>query len=336
MKKIDAFPYLIAEIGGNHEGDFGVCKEMLQSAISGGAHAVKFQIYTGETIVNKSVDPERAAHFDKFSLRTDQYLELADLCEQGGVDFLASIWDFEQLEVFGSKMPFIKVGSGDLTAFPFLKKISQLGKPILLSTGLSTLKDIDLAYQYITKCNERYLEPGMLGIMQCTSMYPIPNSEANLRIMQVFRERYPQCVVGYSDHTMGTRACELAAILGADCLEFHFTLENINSSFRDHKVSLTQTTLKSLIENIRQNNIYLGTDEKKPTESELASGHVQSFRRALYLKKDMKAGDVISEEDLTALRPAEGVSACRVEQLIGSVLRKDIMALTPLNLDDFD
>lgn len=335
MKQINGIPYLIAEIGGNHEGDFGLCKEMLLSAIDGGADGIKFQIYTGETIVNKYVDSQRAAHFDKFALSHEQYLELSKICQSNNVDFLASIWDFDALDLFSPEMPFIKIGSGDLTAFPFLKKICSYNKPILLSTGLSTYKEIEDAYEFIKKCNSFYENENTVGIMQCTSMYPIPDKEANLNIINELKVRFPNCLIGYSDHTEGAKACEIAGIIGVDNLEFHFTLENIDSDFRDHKVSLTNATLKQLKKTLITNSDFMGTSIKEPTESEISSGHTYSFRRGLYLKSDLVEGSIIQESDLISLRPSKGIPANQLCNLIGKKLIKNLSAFEPLNFNDF-
>lgn len=335
MKQINGIPYLIAEIGGNHEGDFELCKKMLLSAIDAGADGIKFQIYTGETIVNKHVDPQRAAHFDKFALSHDQYFELSSMCKDHNVDFLASIWDFDALDLFSNEMPFIKIGSGDLTAFPFLKKICSYNKPILLSTGLSTYKEIEDAYEFIKKCNSFYRGKDTVGIMQCTSMYPIPDKEANLNIIKELKKRFPNCLVGYSDHTEGAKACEIAGIIGVDSLEFHFTLENIDSDFRDHKVSLTNATLKQLKNTLITNSHFMGTSLKEPTESEISSGHVYSFRRGLYLKSDLKEGSIIKESDLISLRPSKGIPANQLGKLIGKTLNKYLHAFEPLDFNDF-
>jgi N-acetylneuraminate synthase/N,N'-diacetyllegionaminate synthase len=335
MKKVNGIPYLIAEIGGNHEGDFEICKAMLNSAIRGGTDGVKFQIYTGETIVNKFVDPNRAKHFDKFALSHDQYLELADMCDDAGVDFLASIWDYDALDLFSERMPFIKIGSGDLTAFPFLKKISNYNKPILLSTGLSNFKEIEDAYNFIKECNPYYDNEGTVGIMQCTSMYPIPDEEANLSIISELKLRFPKCLIGYSDHTEGQKACELASLLGVDNLEFHFTLESIQSDFRDHKVSFTENSLIQLKKDLIANAKFMGSKNKQPTKSEIESGHTKSFRRALYLNKDCEAGEVILESHLIALRPSEGIPANQLKNIIGKTLSRNVKAFEPLHLNDF-
>ena len=335
MQKVNGIPYLIAEIGGNHEGDFELCKTMLDSAIRGGADGVKFQIYTGDKIVNTFVDPDRAKHFEKFELSHEQYFELAKICDSANVDFLASIWDYEALDLFSERMPFIKIGSGDLTAFPFLKKISSYEKPILLSTGLSNFQEIEDTYNFIKECNPYYENQGTVGIMQCTSMYPIPDEEANLIVINELRLRFPKCLVGYSDHTEGHKACELASLLGVDCLEFHFTLETIQSDFRDHKVSFTEKSLIKLKEDLIANAKFMGSKDKQPTKSEIESGHTRSFRRALYLNKDCKIGDVITESNLTALRPAEGIPANQLKNIVGKTLIRNIMAFEPMQLDDY-
>jgi N,N'-diacetyllegionaminate synthase len=326
--------YIIAEIGGNHEGSFKKAKELLVDAIDSGVDAVKFQVYTGSTLVNSKVDLDRVKHFDKFALTTRQYLDLADICNNFNIDFLASVWDENQILLFSDRMPFYKIGSGDLTAYPLLKIISKTGKPILLSTGLSNLEEVKASVSYIIKCNPIYKNKGMVGVLQCTSMYPIPDSDANLKAISLFKKEFPLLVVGYSDHTVGGYAAELAVTLGAKILELHFTDNKKDRKFRDHQVSFTNLEIKSLINKINKINLLLGECIKKPMSSEIESGHVISFRRGIYFNKDMKNGDMISATDLVALRPCYGIPAEKFEDLIGKKCNKNIKKLEVLKIAD--
>jgi N,N'-diacetyllegionaminate synthase len=316
MIKEDGSVYLIAEIGGNHEGDFEKAKELLIDAASSGADAVKFQIYKGDTLVNKKIDPERVKHFDRFALTTDQYLELAEMCKKRNVDFLASVWDINLIELFADTMPFYKVGSGDLTAYPILKKIAAIGKPILLSTGLAKMKEVLATVDYICSCNPIYRNKNKLGLLQCTSMYPIPDSDANLKVITEFQKIFPDIVIGYSDHTEGTYAAEIAVALGAQILEVHFTNDKENRSFRDHKVSFTSYEIKALLPKLRQIRLLLGDGAKEPLKSEVESGHLGSFRRGLYARVDIYRGQLMRNDDVIALRPNQGVSANIIEKII--------------------
>jgi len=324
--------YIIAEIGGNHEGDFGKAKELLIDAAESGVDAVKFQVYTGDTLVNYKVDPVRVNHFNKFALSTEQYLELADLCNHYKVDFLASVWNQDQILLFAEKMPFIKVGSGDLTAYQILKKITETGKPILLSTGLSTLDEIVESVEYIYSCNSVYRNKEMLGLLQCTSMYPIPDSDANLSVIRTLQDQFPNAVIGYSDHTEGTYAAEIAVALGARVLELHFTDDKENRDFRDHKVSFTSDDIRSLLSKIVSITDLVGDGIKRPMKSEIESEHIRSFRRGMYAKTDLPEGTVITDSSIISLRPCINVNACEYENVIGKRVNKKISAMEEINL----
>lgn len=316
---------LIAEIGGNHEGDFEYACKLTEQACLAGADVVKFQVYTGETLVSKVEDPERVKHFDRFALAPDQYIQLAKLCEQYGVRFNASVWDVEALGYLDKYLDFYKIGSGDLTAYPVLKKTAEKGKPIIMSTGLSTFAEIKDAVQFIIACNPVYKNPEMLAVLQCTSMYPIPDNEANINVVKELK-RELGCTVGYSDHTVGSTALEVAVAAGAEILELHFTDSRDGKTFRDHQVSLTPTELSILSDKIVKIRRLLGDGNKKPTVSEVENDHVRTFRRSVYLSRDMKAGEIVSESDLSVLRPNNGVDARKYLNIIGKKLKKDIKA----------
>lgn len=326
---------IIAEIGGNHEGDFDYAKELVHLVSESGAEIVKFQVYTGESIVNKKVDPDRARHFNKFALSTDQYLELAELAENLGLEFNASIWDIRQIDVFDKYLKFYKIGSGDLTAYPLLKKIAISTKPIILSTGLSTYDEIKSTLDFICEVNPFYQNKGNLTLLQCTSMYPIPDDEANLNVMLELKKRFGYRV-GYSDHTVGTKAAEIAVAMGAEVLELHFTDQKENRSFRDHQVSFTKEDIVALKESIENIRILQSNGEKSPTKSELQSGHVKSFRRSLYLKRNIQKGTIVAEADLIALRPCEGIGAEYLNDLVGKEALTNIETFQPLDWDMFN
>ena len=171
--------FLIAEVGGNHEGSYVEARKLLRLAVDAGATSVKFQVYTGSTLVNEREDPQRVKHFDNFALKPQQYVDLAKECLDLGGDFSASIWDISQLDMLDDYLTFYKIGSGDLTCFQLIEELARRGKPIILSTGLSFMADIKRTVDFILAANSNYRKPNMLCIMQCTSMYPIPDNEAN-------------------------------------------------------------------------------------------------------------------------------------------------------------
>ena len=237
--------FIIAEIGGNHEGDFDKARELMHLAIESGADSIKFQVYSGDTLVNIKEDPKRVRHFDRFSFTDAQYIDLAKECISLGVDFNASIWNERQIDLLDPFLSFYKIGSGDLTAFSLIKKIVAKNKPIVISTGLSTIKEISNTIDYICSLNKIYKSSKMISILQCTSMYPIPVEDANLNVIRTLQEVFSYSI-GYSDHTEGTKAAQFAVALGAKILEVHFTDDRNDKDFRDHLVSYTPDELKKI------------------------------------------------------------------------------------------
>lgn len=331
MKK----PILIAEIGGNHEGDFDLALELGRQAIEAGADYIKYQIYTADGLVNPLLSPARYKHFQRLSLDSSVYLDLAEKIEALGGKFLASIWNLEDIELFNKHMDFYKIGSGDLTSYPFFKRIAKIGKPIVISSGLSNMQDIRDAVSFICSANPVYKEKDMLTIMQCTSMYPTATEDVNLAVLNTFKNEFPLHNIGYSHHHLETWPLDLAYVMGADMLEFHFTHDRTISTFRDHQLSITKQELIDLKARLEKIRCAYGAPDKVQTESEINADHIREFRRAVYLKKDVKAGTVIAESDLIFVRPEEGISANRYMELIGKTAVQDITAFEKLSFDMF-
>ena len=325
-------PYLIAEVGGNHEGDFDAARSLCDLAIESGADCVKFQLYTGDTLVSPVESPERHRHFQRFELRPEQHLELAQRCRQRGVGYNASVWDPGMLEWIDPQLDFYKIGSGDLTAWTVLAEFARRGKPMVLSTGLSDLQEVLDTVDFLQQANPLYREPGMLVILQCTALYPLDSDQVNLRAMDTLRQA-TGLEVGYSDHTTDSLALLVAASRGARVLEFHFTDQREGKTFRDHKVSLTADEVRSLKEQVRRIESLLGDSEKVPTPGERETGHVTSFRRALYSRRSLKAGDRLQAEDLVALRPNHGIDARQYREVVGKRVKRDTDAYQAIELE---
>lgn len=325
-------PLLIAEIGGNHEGDFEYAKELTQLAIESDVDYVKFQIYTGDSLVNPVQNPVRNKHFKKFELTKEEYMELYNMCRNVQIGFMASVWDLSQIEWTDSIMDIFKVGSGDLTAYPVLKEISKTGKPIILSSGLATLEEVKDCIAFIRSCNSIYNDPNYLSVLQCTSMYPINDASTNLNVLRTFKKEL-DIAIGYSDHTKDSKALELSVLLGAQILEFHFTDTRDNKTFRDHHVSLTKQEVSTLIQSIQRNEILLGSFKKEPLEIE--KEHHVTFRRAAYFNRDMKAGEIVEEKDMIYLRPNNGIGAEDYQKIIGKELRSGVLKYQDINWNRF-
>ncbi|MCB0631528.1 MAG: N-acetylneuraminate synthase family protein, partial [Lewinella sp.] len=293
---------------------------------------IKYQLYSGDTLVSRLESPVRNQHFKKFELSREKYVELAELCRSAGVGFMASVWDIDYIEWIDPYLPIYKIGSGDLTAYPVLREIARLGKPIILSTGLATLQEVLETVAYLQHLDDRYLNPNFLSILQCTSMYPIPDADAHLSVMQSYKA-VTGLPVGYSDHTEGGEALALAVAMGAEILEFHFTDAREGKTFRDHKVSLTQAEVLALIDRIKAIKLLQGDPLKRPLPVE--GDHVITFRRAVYPKVDIHAGTCIEAKHLICLRPNHGIDARSYDQLIGKTALVDLAAHQKLEWEFF-
>lgn len=317
-------PLLIAEIGGNHEGNFDYAKKLAQMAIATNVDYVKFQIYSGDTLVSQLESPDRNKHFKKFELTKENHIYLAEMVKEAGLLYTSSVWDIEAMEWLDKYISLYKIGSGDLTAYPVLKKTAEKGKPIIVSTGLSSEDEIMKTIDYIQSVNSDYKSAEMLAVLQCTSMYPIPSSDANLNVIKRLKD-LTNLTIGYSDHTEGSKALNYAVAIGAEILEFHFTDSREGKQFRDHKVSLTPFEINELIQEIQLINDLKGVNIKTPVLIEIENGHVESFRRAVYPSKNIKAGEILTEDNLTVLRPNHGIDSRDFDKLIGKRLKKDVL-----------
>lgn len=325
--------FYIAEIGGNHEGDFAYAKRLAELAIESGADAIKYQIYSGDTLVSSVESPERNAHFKKFELSLEQYIEIAKLCQKAGRMFMASVWDAAMLDVIDPYLEVHKIGSGDLTCYPIIRKLVDTGKPIILSTGLSNFEEIGAAVDFIRSCDARYISERKLSLLQCTSSYPTPDEDANLDVIPELARRFG-LPVGFSDHTMDSLAVEASVALGATIIEKHFTDTREGKTFRDHKVSLTCAEVQTLLERLKRVRVLKGSANKQPTPAELAAGHRKSFRRSVYAARDIAVGEVLDASNLTVLRPEHGLPATQYEAQLGKTTTRALRRHEALRADD--
>ena len=195
-------PLMIAEIGGNHEGDFNYAKKLVHLACNTKVDVIKLQVYYPDTLVNEIIDPVRYNHFKKFILTKDQHIELAEICLRNNKKYLASVWDIGAYDWIDMYSNFYKIGSGDLTALTLIDEIIKKKKPIVLSTGLSTFQEIEETVKYIISNNKLYDDPNMLAVLQCTSMYPTEDTDVNLLVIDQFKKSF-NYEIGYSHHSFG-------------------------------------------------------------------------------------------------------------------------------------
>lgn len=319
---LDDEVYIIAEIGGNHNGNPKVALELVQAAANSKVNAVKFQTYHAETLVLPDLEPlplvrksygTQAQRFKSLELDLNVYDELRHACRELKIDFLTTPFDLQILDQFAPYMPAIKVASGDLTHHPLIEQAATYGKPVILSTGMATIGEIDAAACLVPKHH--------LALLHCVSIYPLPDEKVNLRGIAAMQQRWPEVTIGYSDHTVGPEACLAAVALGARIVEKHFTLDTRQTP-GDHVLSLDPQELTDMVNQIRRVERMLGTFEKKPAIGE-ESMRVW-MRRSIYAKRTLKAGDTITGNDLLFLRPFKTSTPADALLLVGRRLRRDV------------
>ena len=321
--------FIIAEIGANHEGNFDDAKQLVLDVAKTGVDAVKFQSYKADKIVSKQLSPDRHSHFKKFELTDAQFVELSALAEKNRLVFMSTPFDIDVVDVLDKIVPAFKIASADITNYPLLKKVAEKNKPILLSTGASTLDEVKDAANFIKSVNKNIVDEGKLVLLHCNLSYPTPAEDANLLSIPYLAEK-TGLPVGYSDHTLGILAAKAAVALGARVIEKHFTNNKNKSDFRDHKLSADMAEMTQLVKEIREIEKLRGIAGKQLSNSE--SANVAS-RRSLFAKKEIQRGDLIKEEDLIALRPATGISPKDFDKVVGRKANRDIKAGELLSFD---
>ncbi|MCG3204400.1 MAG: N,N'-diacetyllegionaminic acid synthase [Elusimicrobia bacterium] len=331
--------FVIAEAGVNHNGDINLATQLVDAALSAGADAVKFQTFIPEQVM--SVHAPKAAYQEKntgksgsqidmvrkLQLSFDAFRKIKRYCDDKGILFISTPFDFESaLFLRELNMPFNKIPSGEITNFPFLQFIGAEKKPVVLSTGMSTLAEVKEAVAVLEKA-------GTLDItlLHCVSMYPADPKDTNLKAMQTM-EKILHKPVGLSDHTPGIEVALAAVAMGARVIEKHFTLDH-NLPGPDHKASLTPNELESLVRGVRIVESALGNGEKKPTSLELDTAAVA--RRSLIAAKPIAKGTIVTRDMIAIKRPGTGLPPRRLEEFVGRKSKASIQEDELLTEDMF-
>ena len=319
---------IISEAGVNHNGSMELARRLIDAAADAGVDYVKFQTFKAENLVTKDAkqaeyqqrnaqDDSQYAMLKKLELSQEQHYELIDYCKQRGVRFLSTAFDFESVDFLHSlNLGVWKIPSGEITNYPYLKKIAQFGEPVILSTGMSTNEDIDAAIKAL--CNNG-LKHEQITLLHCNTEYPTPMQDVNLRAMDAMRERFG-VAVGYSDHTPGIEVPIAAVALGAEVIEKHFTLDKTLPG-PDHKASLEPQELKAMVSAIRNIEQALGDGEKHVSESERKNMPIA--RKSIVAARDIKQGELLTEDNLTTKRPGSGISPMRWNEVVGTKAIRD-------------
>jgi N,N'-diacetyllegionaminate synthase len=317
----DEPPLVIAEIGNNHDGSLGQARALVDAAAEAGAGAVKLQTHIADAEMLPSTptpphfDEPRYAFTKRMELSYDQHVELKARAEEHGLVMLSSPFSVEAVELLERlDVPAYKVASGEVTNPPLLEAIGRTGKPVLLSTGMSGLDDVDAAVAILREHGSE------VAILQCTSTYPCPPELVNLRAMPMLAERFG-CPVGLSDHTPDIHTSIAAVVLGAVCVEKHFTLSR-RLYGPDHHASLEPADLARLVEGVRQVHAALG-DGLKEKDPGLDPARA-TFEKSVVARSPIPAGSVIEMSMLTTKRPGNGIPAARLPEVVGRTAGRDI------------
>lgn len=311
---------VIAEIGNNHEGDFGVARELVRKASECGVDAVKFQTFRTEHYVSRT-DEALFRRLKSFELTFRQFEELAGLARSLGLRFLSTSFDIESAEFLEPLVDAYKIASGDNTFFPLIERVCRTGKPLIVSTGLSDmplLMDTQRFIEQQWRCQGIQQE---VAFLHCVSSYPVPPDQVNLACIAVLRDTL-NTTIGYSDHTIGIEAAVLAVTAGARILEKHFTLDKHFSNFRDHQLSADPADMAFLVTRVREAERYLGRPDKRVQPCEEPAGAL--LRRSIVARADLDAGHRLQQSDLTWVRLAGGLAPGEEGRLIGKTLRRDV------------
>lgn len=319
--------YIIAEAGVNHNGNIELARKMVDEAKDAGADCIKFQTFVAENIVTKRADKaeyqkqgtnaneSQLDMLEKLELSFDEFVELNEYCKEKDIEFLSTAFDFDSIDFLGSlDMKRWKIPSGDITNLPYLIKIARFGKPVLLSTGMSTMEEVRAAVSALKENGS-----ADITILHCTTEYPTPFGDVNLKAMNAIQAEFG-IPVGYSDHTKGIEIAIAAVALGATVIEKHFTLDR-NMEGPDHKASLEPNELKAMVSAIRNVEVAIGNGVKKPAESEIKN--LEIARKSIIAKRNIKKGERFTEENLTIKRPGNGISPMKWFEVIGQVASRD-------------
>lgn len=315
---------IIAEIGVNHDGSLETARQMIRKASEAGADYVKFQTFKAEALVCASA--QRASYQQKncggdetqlqmlrrYELSAEDFAMLAEECRKHNIGFLSSAFDMESIDLLGRfDMDFWKIPSGEITNLPYLRAVARIARKIILSTGMSTLDEIQ---QSIEALEREGFSRESITLLHCNTQYPTPMADVNLLAMQSLN-KFSCGSIGYSDHTMGITVPTAAVALGAEMIEKHFTL-NKTLPGPDHKASADPAELRAMVSAIREVESALGSTEKHPSESELPNRAVA--RKSIVASREIHYGELLTEENITTKRPGSGISPMLWDSVIGT------------------
>lgn len=333
---------IIAEAGVNHNGDLQLAKKLIDVAVVAGVDFVKFQTFKADSLVSKSAkkaiyqsvnindgNDSQYSMLKKLELSHESHLELITYCSEKNIKFFSTAFDVDGVNYLNNLgLTFFKIPSGEMTNFPYLKSVALCGKPVIMSTGMCSEKEIKAALDVLMKFG---LKKEFISILHCNTEYPTPMKDVNLKAMLAIQKTFG-VQVGYSDHTLGIEIPIAAVALGATIIEKHFTLDRTLPG-PDHLASLEPTELKAMVTAIRNIELALSGDGlKKPSESE--TKNITIARKSIHINKNLPKGYTITEDDIISLRPGDGISSMEWENIIGRKLNTNKKEFDKLLISD--
>ena len=320
---------IIGEAGVNHNGDLNIARKLIDVAVEAGVDMVKFQTFiTEEGITGNaekakyqlSTTDKKETQFEmlkKLELDREAHEELIRHCNHKGIRFLSTAFDHPSIDLLNElNIPLYKVPSGEITNLPYLRHIGRMGKPVILSTGMATLKEVEDA---INVLRESGTPKGEITVLHCNTSYPTPMEDVNLKGMLTIRDEL-EVKVGYSDHTLGIEIPIASVAMGASVIEKHFTLDR-GMEGPDHKASLDPCELKAMVNAIRNIENALGDGVKRPSSSEMKNKSMA--RKSIVAARDILKGEIFTKEDLVVKRPGTGISPMKWDEIIGTIAQRD-------------
>ncbi len=313
-------PYFIAELNTSHFGDMDIAKQMIDKALEVGCHCVKFQSWTTDTLYSDAYyreNPIAKRMVKKFSFDSSSLKELAEYTRSVGIDFSSTPYSIEEAKFLAEECdaPFVKIASMELNNLPYLEYLAQLDIPLILSTGMGTTEEIQKAVEVIQSHNN-----SKLIILHCTSLYPAEPEYIRLLNIQGLRKQFPNVPIGYSDHTIGASIPAAAIALGACVIEKHFTLDSSRVGM-DNQMATQPEDMQKMIEACNSVHAALGGEERVLSEEE--ANQALKMRRSLIVRRSLKKGHVLTEDDIDAKRPANGIPPNQMSGVIGKSLNRD-------------
>ena len=321
-------PFIIAEAGINHNGDMDTALALIDSAGEAGAHCIKFQTYkTANLLIKNKKTKELFEELQSYELSYENFRELRDYAVRKNIIFMSTPDDIESLEFLMSiNVPALKIGSGEIDNYHFLKKAADYPKPIIVSTGTASKKEIEKAYKIIRRRNKKLI------LMHCVSSYPASIEDLNLNFISVMEKRY-NIPIGFSDHSMSLLAPAVGVAKGASVIEKHFTLDNYMKG-PDHRMSLNPSQFSQMVDNIQETSKMLGKSDKIIASSEKKI--IKRIRKSIYTAEPIEKGEKISSDNTVLLRPAISLAASTYEHFLGKRVKKKKNAYKPLRSGDVE